>query len=214
MGELCQKILFTIKKRKTMKKNEAIIQKTIESLDEIFDYLMLNEESNMNEKSHFDMIQDSISNISMAGSLLAENLIISVDSKTLNISNWYDVLVDSLNCDSDDVFQFTLHKLNLEETDLHCEVFNQGFDSLYDSLRDILDYSTFSYTNENVTESEKEYRFLEYFIDMEQGEGGENENFLWDRFLSYVVGNAENLLVGKIDVYNDEEYLSQFEEQK
>ena len=57
-----------------MKKNEAIIQKTIESLDEIFDYLMLNEESNINEKSHFDMIQDSISNISMAGSLLAENL--------------------------------------------------------------------------------------------------------------------------------------------
>lgn len=198
-----------------MNNNELIIQETIKSLEGIFNRELL--AATTGAKSDFEQTQDNLYNIITAGSMLAENLIYSVDTSTLNISNWFDVLTDAVSCDGDEVYSYALNKFNLEDNELHSEVFAKGFDSIYESLLDTLECSQFYLGQSKVID---DLDFLENFIDIDDDDDDDDDEYCddydiegpWDRFISYVVSKAECMLEGTIENYNDEEYLSQFDE--
>jgi hypothetical protein len=200
------KNIINNKKNKTMNNNELIIQETIKSLESTFNREPSS--ARTGSISDFEQTQDNIYNIMTAGSRLAEKLIYSVDTDTLNVSNWFKVLNNSLSCNSYKVYHYVLDKFNLEDNELHSEVFDKGFNSIYESLVSILESSQLYFWTTKVN---NELDFLENFIDIddiyEEIEGP------WDRFISYVFSKAEFMLEGTIENYSDEEYLSQFDEE-
>ena len=186
-----------------MKNNEMIIQETIKNLEGIFNR-ELSSATTTDFKSDFEKTKDNIYNIMIAGSMLAKNLIYSVDSSTLNVSNWYEVLFDSLDCNHNEVYNYVLDKFGLDDNELHDEVFQQGFNTIYDSLRDTYELSEFFDQDLN------EVEFLEEFIEIDEDDDSEEH---WDNFISYIISKAENMLEGIIECFDDEEYLSQFDDE-
>jgi hypothetical protein len=192
-GELCQKKLLTIKKIKTMNRNELIIQETNEWLENYLNDKIDFEISNIDKtKNELDYIHFFLH----AGFKLGENLIYYIDIDTLNTLNWFDVFINSLKFDSSKVYNFILEKIGLNDSPLFEYFFKEGLDVIENTLYCTSDIVYSFRSEDDLTERENELKFLEEIYEY----SFENDITLdpWDLFISNVIYNAEEELDEKI----------------